>query len=233
MMLLERIRKLGKMLVYSACDSSLPLVLTARQKAMKLLDARHVHDLVADLMTAEDLQRIFITQTTGNSTRVINFLGMIPNFEPDAVLKRLSSLLRPKDMLVISANLSPGEDYRAGVEKVLSQYDNLETREWLMTFLTDLDVESSDGQLEFVVEEDEAGLGLLRVVAWFEFQKERVICVEEEKFVFRSGERIRLFFSYRHTAQTVREWLGQESIEVLVAKIAHFGEEGIFVCRKK
>ncbi len=232
LMLLERIRKLGKMLVYSACDSSLPLVLTARQKAMKLLDVRHVHDLVADLMTAEDLQRIFITQTTGNSTRVVNFLGMIPNFEPDAILKRLSSLLRPKDMLVFSANLASGEDYRAGVEKILPQYDNPKTREWLTTFLTDIGVEASDGRLEFKVEEDESGHGLFRVVAWFEFENERVIEVEDEKFSFNPGERLRLFFSYRHTPKTVREWLEGEAIEVLEEKIAHGDEEGVFVCRK-
>lgn len=231
-MLLQQLRKKGRMLVYSACDVSHALVLAARHQALTMLDGRHVHDLVADLMTADDLQRIFSTQTAGNSTRIINFLGMVPNFEPAECLARLSSLLRPNDMLILSANLAPGDAYRAGVEQVLPQYDNAPTRDWLMTFLTDLGVESRDGKLSFALETDEAGLNLLRVVAWFEFAKERVIQLGDERFAFKPGERLRVFFSYRHTPKMVRDWLGGANIEVLAERVAHFGEEGVFVCRK-
>ena len=228
MMLLERARKLGKMLVYSACDSSLPLVLTAQQKALEVLDERHVHDLVADFLKADDLQRIFITQTTGNSTRIINFLGMIPNFEPGDILPRLSSLIRPNDLMVFSANLAPGEDYRAGVEKVLPQYDNPETQAWLMTVLTDHGIENEDGRLNFAIEGDE----LLRITATFTFDQARTIKIDGEEFEFQTGDSIRLFFSYRHTPTTVREWLQKESIEIIDERLSHSGEEGIFICRK-
>lgn len=228
MMLIKRLRRLGKMLVYTACDASLPLVLTAQQKALEVLDPRNVHDLVADFVKAEDLQRIFITQTTGNSTRIINFLGMIPNFEPDEILPRLSSLLRPQDIMVFSANLAPGDDYRSGIEKVLPQYDNPETRAWLMTVLTDHGIEATDGELNFAIE----GTDFLRIVATFNFTKARSIRIDGEKFEYQSGDSIRVFFSYRHTPATIRKWLAKETIEVIEERLTHEGEEGIFICRK-
>ena len=231
-MLLQQVRKRGKMLVYSACDASLPLVLTSRQRALTMLDERHVHDLVADFVTAEDLQRIFITQTTGNSTRVINFLGMIPNFEPDQILPRLASLIRQQDLLIFSANLAPGDDYRAGVEQVLAQYDNPETRDWLMSLLLDLGFQTKDGSLKFAVEEN-AGNDLLRVVARFELKRDRTIQLDEEKFTFREGDTLRVFYSYRHTPGTIREWLGREGIEVADEMLSCEGQEGLFICRRK
>jgi len=231
-MLLQQIRKRGKMLVYSACDASLPLVLTARQRALTMLDERHVHDLVADFVTADDLQRIFITQTTGNSTRVINFLGMIPNFEPDRILPRIASLIRAQDLLIFSANLAPGDDYRAGVEKVLDQYDNPETRDWLMSLLLDLGFQAKDGQLNFAIEENAAN-NLLRVVARFELKRDRTIRLDEEKFTFREGDSLRVFYSYRHTPETIREWLGKEDIDVVEQMLSCEGQEGLFICRRK
>jgi L-histidine Nalpha-methyltransferase len=230
--LLNKIRNRGKMLVYTACDTSVPLVLTARQKALEVLDGRHVHDLVADLLTAEDLERILITQTTGNSTRVLNFLGMIPNFEPGAILRRLSTFLRPNDILVFSANLAPGDDYRAGVEQVLPQYDNPETRDWLSGALSEAGIEPEDGQLEFGIEEDSDGNGLLRIVATFVFANERTIRMSGEEFRYLSGDRFQVFYSYRHTAKTARDWLNRENIIVVEEKVAANGEEAIFICRK-
>ena len=232
MMLVNKLQRLGKMLVYSACDSSVPLVLVARQKALKILAERNVHDLVADFTNADDLQRIFITQTTGNSTRVINFLGMIPNFEPDVILPVISSLIRPNDLLVFSANLAPGEDYESGTEKVLEQYDNPETRAWLTCLLNDLGIESEDGELKFSVEKNAKDSGLHRIVAQFEFNREKTIRAEGEEFEFTTGDTLRVFYSYRHTSATIRKWLNQESIEIVDERITCDGEEGIFICRK-
>ena len=77
---------------------------------------------------------------------------MIPNFEPQIILPKLASLVRPKDFLLFSANLAPGNNYAAGVKKILPQYDNPLTRDWLMTFLLDLGVERNDGKLRFKIE---------------------------------------------------------------------------------
>jgi hypothetical protein len=38
------------------------------------------------------------------------------------------------------------------MKKILPQYDNPPTRDWLMTFLLDLGVEKNDGKLKFAIE---------------------------------------------------------------------------------
>ena len=104
-----------------------------------------------------------------DAARLITFFGMIPNFEPQVILPRLAGLVRPADYLLFSANLAPGADYAAGVQRILPLYDNALTRDWLMTFLLDLGVEANDGELRFAVEDDPAGSGLKRVAAYFQF----------------------------------------------------------------
>ena len=137
---------------------------------------------------------------------LVTFFGMIPNFEPEQILPKLASLVRPKDFLLFSANLAPGKNYAAGMKKILPQYDNPLTRDWLMTFLLDLGIERSDGELRFKIETDSAS-GLKRIVAGFHFTRPRRIEVENEAFDFRAGEAIRLFFSYRYTPERVHRFL--------------------------
>ena len=157
---------------------------------------------------------------------------MIPNFEPKQILPKLASLVRPKDFLLFSANLAPGKDYAAGVKRVLPQYDNPLTRDWLMTFLIDLGIERNNGKLRFKIETDSAS-GLKRIVAGFHFTRSCRIEVESEVFDFRAGEAIRLFFSYRYTPGRVHKALAGHGLEVCEQWIAKSEEEGVFLCRKK
>jgi hypothetical protein len=154
---------------------------------------------------------------------------MIPNFEPAIILPRLAALVRPGDYLLFSANLAPGSDYAAGVQRILPLYDNALTHDWLMTFLLDLGVERDDGALRFVVENDPSGLGLKRIAAYFQFLRSREICVDEQGFEFRRGDKIRLFFSYRHTPGLARSLLGQHGLQVHEQWITKSGEEGVFL----
>src|SRR5271157_5228223 len=107
------------------------MVLTARQTALSILPKKNIHPFVCDLATAGDLRKVLVTRHSS----LVTFFGMIPNFEPEQILPKLASLVRPKDFLLFSANLAPGINYAAGVKKILPQYDNDLTRDWLMTFL--------------------------------------------------------------------------------------------------
>ena len=166
------------------------------------------------------------------SSRLLTFFGMIPNFEPQIILPKLASLVRPKDFLLFSANLAPGTDYAAGVKKVLPQYDNSLTRDWLMTFLLDLGVERNDGKLRFKIEDDRTN-GLKRIVAGFHFTRARRVEVDGEQFDFRAGETIQLFFSYRYTPEHVRKVLACHGLEVCEQWIAKSEEEGVFLVQRK
>ncbi len=229
--LLKLLRESGKQIAYTPSDVSTAMVLEARKAALAVLPEKDCHPLVCDLATADDLAAILDQQIDPDSTRLITFFGMIPNFEPQIILPRLASLLHPADYLLFSANLAPGPDYALGVQSILPLYDNDLTRDWLMTFLLDLGVELADGKLKFVVEEDADG-GLRRVAAHFHFTRMRSITVDGETFEFRAGESFRLFFSYRHTPEKVRGLLGKFGIKVLEQWVTKSGEEGVFLCRK-
>jgi len=229
--LLKRLKARDKEIFYTPCDVSAAMVLTARQTALAVLPEKNCFPLVCDLATAGDLSAVFKSRITHHEFRIITFFGMIPNFEPQDILPRLTSLIRPKDFLLFSANLAPGADYAAGMERILPQYDNDLTRDWLMTFLLDLGVERRNGKLQFVIEN--GGLGLRRVVARFHFLRPCRIEIGNEKSAFRRGENIQLFFSYRYTPERVRKVLARYKWEVCDQWITQSDEEGVFLCRHK
>jgi len=132
--------------------------------------------------------------------------------------------------LLFSANLAPGADYAAGMKKILPQYDNSPTRDWLMAFLLDLGVERGDGEMRFAVENGRSGLK--RVAARFYFRRQRRIKIDDAEFVFRRGENIRLFFSYRYTPEHVRKILARYRLQVRDQWIMHSGEEGVFLVNR-
>lgn len=234
--LLELLQNSGKTasqkipVAYTPSDVSVAMVLVAREKVLSVVKDKDCHPLVCDLATAEDLEATL--QIKKGYSRLITFFGMIPNFDPQLILPRLAKLVGTDDYLLFSANLAPGPDYAAGVQRVLPLYDNALTRDWLMTFLLDLGVEQADGEMRFGVEDDPAGSGLKRIVANFYFQRSREVKLDEERFEFRAGEAIRLFFSYRHTPERVRTMLEQYGLSVIGEWVTKSEEEGVFLCRK-
>jgi len=203
------------------------------------LPSQNCFPLVCDLVDADDLPAIIGTRNTQHDlprrseaeagTRLVTFFGMIPNFEPGQILPKLASLVGKSDWLLFSANLAPGPDYLVGIAKILPQYDNPLTRDWLLAFLFDLGVEAGDGELRFAIEDVNT---LKRVVARFHFKQPRSIAIENERFEFRPGESIRLFFSYRYTPALVRTHLQQYNLQVLDQWLTQSEEEGVFLCRR-
>jgi L-histidine N-alpha-methyltransferase len=233
--LLRLLRKSGKEITYTPSDVSTAMILVARQAALTVVPNERCFPLVCDLASANDLPAVFgrAREILPKADRLITFFGMIPNFEPGLILPRLSALLRREDRLLFSANLAPGPGYLDGVRKILPLYDNALTRDWLMTFLLDLGVKDSDGEMRFVIEEDPDGNDLLRIAAYFQFARALKISVDNHIFDFAKRERIRLFFSYRHTPALVRAMLAQHRLHVLDEWITGSEEEGVFLCVKR
>jgi L-histidine Nalpha-methyltransferase len=212
----------GCQTIYTAVDVSLPLVITARERAKA--HATQTRGLVCDLEIAGDIMDELCE--CGVSQRVFTFFGMVPNSEPDVIFSRLARLLSRGDRLLLSANLVPGPDYRTGVERVLPQYDNALTGDWLFTFLGDLGVEREDGEMKFSIEETK---GLLRIRADFQFSNARTIQLDDATFAFKSGESIRLFYSYRYMPDRLRAELAQHGWSISRQWISCSGEEGVFL----
>jgi uncharacterized SAM-dependent methyltransferase len=229
--LMKQLKARGKLFSYTPCDVSVAMVLVARQATRALVQAKNCFPVVCDLATADDLPELFAHAPKVKAPRVITFFGMIPNFEPQKILPKITQLLRPNDYLLFSANLTPSDDYAAGMRKILPQYDNPLTHDWLTAFLFDLGVEQQDGRLRFSIET--GGLGLKRVVAKFHFQRARRIKVSGRNFSFVRGDAIRLFFSYRYTPAVVQKLLERHGLDVTDKWIAKSAEEGVFFCRRK
>jgi L-histidine Nalpha-methyltransferase len=223
--LLRLLKGRGRETFYTPCDVSTAMVLVARKTALAVLPEENCFPFVCDLATADNLQRSLATRHPS----LVTFFGMIPNFEPRDILPKLASLIRPKDFLLFSANLAPGTNYAAGMNKILPQYDNTLTRDWLLTFLLDLGVETCDGELRFTIED--GGSGLKRIVARFHFRRPRRIEIDRERFNFKTGDSIQLFFSYRYTPDLAQTVLTKYGLEIRGQWIARSGEEGVFLCR--
>ncbi len=215
----------GKEVFYTPCDVSTAMVLTAQQTASAIVPPKRCSPVVCDLAGSDEVAGLFAEQHPA----LITFFGMIPNFEPETILPRLASITGSEDTLLFSANLAPGIDYDAGVRKILPQYDNNLTRDWLMAFLIDLGVESSDGDLKFLIEGKN---GLKRIIAHFEFTRARSISLDDERFEFSAGESIQLFFSYRYTPELARKTLQAHGLSVDEQWIARSEEEGVFLCHR-
>jgi L-histidine Nalpha-methyltransferase len=223
--LLTLLRERGASLSYSPCDVSIALVLTARRNAADLISDDQCWPVVCDLAEADDAGGLF---QKSHAKRIVTFFGMIPNFEPGVIVPRLRSILSSDDLLLFSANLAPGENYEEGVRTILPQYNNALTKEWLITVLLDLGIERTDGEVVFGIEE----VGRYRrVVANFEFKKATEIRLDQERNRFSSGEKIRLFFSYRYQPKHIVELLKEQGIAVLEQWITGSQEEGVFLCK--
>ena len=217
-------------LYYTPSDVSVAMTLVARQAALAVVPETRCFPFVCDLATASDLPAVLAARELAGAARLVTFFGMIPNFEPAAILPQLTALVRPADLLLFSANLAPGADYAAGLRTILPQYDNELTRDWLLAFLTGLGLEPGAGELRFTIETSPAGLS--RVEANFHFTCACRLAVDAEQFQFQPGDTIRLFFSCRYTPELVRQHLAQHGLAVQAEWITQSQEEGVFLCRR-
>lgn len=230
--LLKLLRGGGREIFYTPCDVSTAMVLVARQTALSALPEQNCFPLVCDLVSAADLPGVLAEHGPAEASRLITFFGMIPNFEPEMILSQLAALVRPSDWLLFSANLAPGADYLSGVRRVLPQYDNPPTRDWLMTILLDLGIERSDGEMRFQIEADPAGTDLKRIMASFHFTRGRRIQIEGDEVVFNQGDAVRLFYSYRYPPALVGGLLQRHGLEVVEQWITRSEEEGVFLVKR-
>ncbi len=222
---LAKLKSVHPTVEYAPCDVSQAMTRVASDVAEAELPIERIHPLVCDLANTPDLGQLLDGIVPPEIKRVFTFFGMIPNLDPDVILPRLAALLREGDQLLLSANLAPGDSYRGGVEAVLPQYDNVETRAWLLSFLEGLGVSASTGKLRFGIEEV---VGLLRIIADFEFSETFQLSVAGELVEFAVGQALCLFFSYRHTEQTLAKRFARHGLGVVVSQIDSTAEEGVF-----
>ncbi|MBE7501228.1 MAG: L-histidine N(alpha)-methyltransferase [Verrucomicrobiales bacterium] len=229
--LLRRVLACGREAVrFVPVDISPGLALMAHDAAVTAgLSESACTPVVMDLAAVEDWAAALASWLRPEARRVVTFFGMLPNVTPGTGLGRLAALVRPGDALLVSANLAPGPDYEAGVERMAPLYDNAPTRQWVSAGLLDLGVAQGDGELEFRIAECPEGSGLRRYEFGFVFRRRRVLEVAGRVHRFEAGERIALFFSYRHTPERVGTVLQPHGLLVEQSWANASGDEGVFL----
>jgi L-histidine Nalpha-methyltransferase len=227
-LLLRRLHAAGVICRYTPLDVSTAMVVTAAGAAREILPDLPLHPIVADLAQVADLGPLVASVTNAESPRLVTCFGMLPSFEPAVLRRALGSLLRSGDRLLLSANLAPGADSRAGTLAVLPQYDNATTRAWLWGGLTELGFKREDGELRFGVEEAEEIPGLWRIVGDLVLQRTAAVAAGQERFTFDRGDTLRVFFSYRYTPALCAEFLKAAGLAGNKPSLSASGEEGLF-----
>ncbi|MEY4324336.1 MAG: hypothetical protein RIS24_507 [Verrucomicrobiota bacterium] len=218
----------GSSVTYLPLDVSVPLVLISREAALAQLPNLTVHPIAADLTDVSDLCAVIDPLLPSGAGRFFTLFGMLPNFEPEFIFGRMASWLRPGDRLLFSANLAPGPDLEAGVRMVLPQYDNPETKAWLRTLLEDHGVSADCGSVVFHIEPVHGFPGCARIAADWVVSQSSVLVLDGESFPLLPGERLRLFFSCRHTPGSIEFGLRSHGLRLAQSWIAGSGEEGVF-----
>lgn len=215
---------------YIPLDISPGLALTAHRAACAAgLAPDRIHPLVLDLgnLDIDNWREALAPHLEMGSQKVFSFFGMLPNFAPGSVFKKLQTLLEPDDLLLLSANLVSGENLLEATRRILPLYDNVPTQEWLMTFLWDLGVEHTESTVSMSVEACPDGTGLYRIEATCRFERDRTFVVDGEQIPFHRGESCHLFFSYRYTLAQLRDRLEQHDLLWLDSWTNNAGDEGI------
>src|SRR5262249_61965050 len=122
--------------------------------------------------------------------------------------------MRPGDMLLLSANLSPGL-YADAVERILPQYDNPLARAWYAGLLDSLGFAASAIQLAVRTRLLRADGHIWQICAEATVQHQRQLTVYDETFRFAAGESIEVFFSNRFTPQVMPEVLAEAGLTLV------------------
>lgn len=227
--LLATLRENGVLPIYIPCDISAELVNEAASQAHRRFPGTVCYPVVSDLRHTTELRAWLDTLPISSDSRIFLFFGMLPNFSPIQARFSLRRLLRTNDILIISANLTPGIDLMEGLTHVLPQYDNPETRDWLSLFLDDLRIPRQTYSLDFEIQPSPGLSGLYRIAAVVRFIQTVPFAVSNQSYLFSKGESLLLFFSNRYTPRLARQWMKSLGIIKISEWIDLHGEEGVFV----
>lgn len=222
---------LGATLRVSPMDTSPALVLETMLRLEEAFPDLAASPLVVDLGAEPDIGPWLTLQETQGACRVFGCFGIMPNFDYDALLPYLWRLMQEDDLLLLSANLSPGP-YPSAVHSILPQYDNPLARAWFAGLLDSLGFPASDVRISVTARPLRDDGHVWRIEANALFLKDVALALYEESFEFREGEALEVFFSNRFTPAVMPQILTAAGFGLSQSWILDSQEEGIYLCRR-
>ena len=222
----------GGALHVSPTDTSAALVLETMLRLQAAVPAFGASPLVVDLTAEPDLDPWLAQQEADGARRVFGCFGIIPNFDYAALLSYLRRLMRPDDLLLISANLSPGPYGSAAAQRILPQYDNPLARAWFTGLLDNLGFAGADLRLAVQAQPLRDDGHIWRIQADAHVLRDVQLALYEESFDFREGEVLEVFFSNRFTPAALPRVLRDAGFDIRQTWVLDSQEEGIYLCRR-
>lgn len=222
----------GGALRISPTDTSAALVLETMLRLQAAFPALDASPLVVDLAAEPDLRPWLARQEADGTGRVFGCFGIIPNFDYAALLSYLRRLMRPDDLLLLSANLSPGPYGSPAAQRIVPQYDNPLARAWFAGLLDSLGFARSDLRLSVQARPLREDGHVWRIQADARVLQDVQLALYEESFDFRTGEILEVFFSNRFTPTALPQVLGSAGFAVRQTWVLDSQEEGIYLCQR-
>jgi uncharacterized SAM-dependent methyltransferase len=219
----------GARLRFTPMDVSTALVVETMLRLQNNLPSLVSVPLVVDLEAEPDLLPVLEHAEPPNTRRVLACFGMLPNFAYRTFLSYVRRLMRPADLLLLSANLSP-LPYPAGVPHILPQYDNPFAHAWFRGLLDSLGFPAPDLDVTVQAHTLSADGQVWQIRAEAQCQRQVHITLYDERFEFPAGERLQLFFSHRFTPQMLPQILAEAGLTVVETFLFASQEEGIYLC---
>ena len=218
-------------LVFTPMDTSAALVVETMLRIHSALPLLTTAPLVVDLEAAPALTPWLSQYETPAHRRLLACFGMLPNFTYRTFLPYIRSLMRPGDLLLLSANLSPGL-YADAVARILPQYDNPLARAWYAGLLDSLGFATSQIQLTVYPRLLQRDGHVWQIRAEATVQQQMQLTVYNEIFDFTSGESIEVFFSTRFTPQVMPQVLADAGLTLVQTWLFDSQEEAIYLCAR-
>lgn len=216
-------------LLFTPMDISSALVLETMLRLQATLPDLPAAPLVVDLDATPDLSAWLGQHENPAHRRLLACFGMLPNFDYGAFLPYVRQLMRPGDLLLLSANLSPGV-YHEAVQRILPQYDNPSAHTWYGGLLDSLGFAASHIALEVRPHRIESAGHIWQIRAEASVQQPLDLTVYDEHFHFAAGEVLEVFFSNRFTPQVMPAVLAAAGLQVLRTFLFDSQEEGLYLC---
>lgn len=211
-------------------DASQTLLLTAVMQFSRRPGVHEMFPLIADLEGLDEINSWLDAKLGDSVPRLFTCFSVLPNFRPNTLLGCIAKWMREEDRLLVSVNLAPGDDSK-WPDRILPQYDNAETRQWLLTTLDQGGVSPSSGKLEFTTDACQEDARTVKIGAQWRFQSDAKFFINDSPVEFHAGSSMELFFSCRYREGVVEDQLREQGLSVCDAWQAPNGEEVIHLCR--
>jgi L-histidine Nalpha-methyltransferase len=228
---LQHARSHCSTLLFTPMDTSVALVVETMLRIQSTLPGLTTAPLVVDLAAEPVLAPWLSQHETAASQRLLACFGMLPNFAYRTFLPYIRSLMRPGDVLLLSANLSPGL-YADAVARILPQYDNPFAHAWYTGLLDSLGFTASQIHLAVSTQLLRPDGHIWQIRATATMRQPVQLTLDGEVFPWAVGESLEVFFSTRFTPQVMPTVLAEAGLMLLQTFLFDSQEEAIYLCTR-